>query len=158
MMDSKSEYLHLLYKEALNQVRCYIDSRYKILQFIGFYNGAVLTFGFSKDVQVLSIAQGSVGGIIVSCLSLLVAVMGISTEFSLISYNKAYFHVIRRIEEELNDKALKETGTFTYGTSQVGKHFAHRMFPVNRAHRFFYLALAVFWGWFLIFQVTHLPR
>lgn len=67
MSDERVEYLELLYKEALNQVRCYIDARYKILQFIGFYNGAVLTFGFSKDVQVLSIAHGSVGGIIVSC-------------------------------------------------------------------------------------------
>ena len=156
MEENEFKYLELQYKEALNQARCYIDSRYKILQFIGFYNGAVLTFGFSKDVQVLSMASGSIGGIIIACLSLLVAVMGLSTEFSLISYIRDYFYIINKVESVLNNHTLEEIGTFTYGANQAEKRFTHKLLPVNRAHRFFYFAIAIFWLFFLIFQIVKL--
>jgi len=156
MEENKYRYLELQYKEALNQARCYIDSRYKILQFIGFYNGAVLTFGFSKDVQVLSMASGSIGGILIASLSLFVAVMGLSTEFSLISYIKNYFHIINKVEALLNNDTLEEIGTFTYGAKQSEKLLSHKLIPVNRAHRYFYFALAIFWFFFLIFQIVKL--
>lgn len=156
MEENKYKYLELQYKEALNQARCYIDSRYKILQFIGFYNGAVLTFGFSKDVQVLSVTSGSIGGIIVTSLSLFVVVMGLSTEFALISYIKNYFYIINKIEALLNNNTLEEIGTFTYGARQVEKQLTHKLFPVDRTHRYFYFALVLFWLFFLIFQIVKL--
>ena len=156
MDENKYRYLELQYKEALNQSRFYIDSRYKILQFIGFYNGAVLTFGFSKDVQVFSMTSGSIGGIIIAFLSLFVAVMGLSTEFSLISYIKNYFYIINKVEALLNNDTLEEIGTFTYGAKQVQKNLTHKLLPVNRAHRYFYFALVTFWLFFLIFQIVKL--
>jgi len=150
-MDEKASYLHLLYREGINQVRCYIDSRYKILQFVGFYNAAVLTFGFSQ--HVLSTTEVSFGGILLSILSILVALMGISTEFSLVSYNKEYFKIIRKIENELNCGAIDEVGVFTHGAKSIESYNSHKILPVHRAHKFFYVLLMLFWIGFLIFQI-----
>ena len=79
---NREEYLKLQYQEALNQVRCYYDSRYKILQFIGYFNAAVLTFGFSQGV--ISTSTASMAAIFICILSAFVAIMGLATEFSLI--------------------------------------------------------------------------
>jgi hypothetical protein len=77
----KADYLKLQYQEALNQVRCHIDSRYKVLQFIIVYNAAILTFGFTQSGIFNSIASWSV--IFICLLSVFVSIMGLSTEFSL---------------------------------------------------------------------------
>ncbi len=67
-METKYQYLELIYKEALNQVRCHIDSRYKILQFVGVYNAAIMTFGL-RDMDIF---KGSIKGVLVlACRSLL---------------------------------------------------------------------------------------
>ena len=151
---NREEYLKLQYQEALNQVRCYYDSRYKILQFIGYFNAAVLTFGFSQGV--ISTSTASMAAIFICILSAFVAIMGLATEFSLICYNKEYFFVIKKIENMLNEdagKPLEEIGVFTHGAESIKGYFSYKLLPVNIAHRAFYFALTVFWSAFLIQQL-----
>lgn len=105
-METKYQYLELIYKEALNQVRCHIDSRYKILQFVGVYNAAIMTFGL-RDMDIF---KGSIKGVLVSGLSVFVAIVGLFTECCLIAYNRDYFYITRRIEEEFNQEIKKGTG------------------------------------------------
>jgi hypothetical protein len=145
----KTDYLKLQYQEALNQVRCHIDSRYKVLQFIGFYNAAVLTFGFSQDV--FSTCTASLAAIFICILSAFVSLMGLLTEYSLIRYNKAYYFIIRKIEEILNKEtegSLEEIGVFTHGD----KFKPIKPFRVNSAHIIFYSVLTIFWVCFCIYQ------
>jgi hypothetical protein len=140
----------------LNQVRCHIDCRYKVLQFIGFYNAAVLTFGFSQGVIFTSTAFW--GAIFICVLSVLVSMMGLSTELSLISYNNAYFFIIRKIEDILNKDtkgSLEEIGVFTHGDNSIQGYLSHKLFRVNIAHRIFYTSLTIFWVVFLILQLCH---
>ena len=154
MMD-KTEYLKMQYQEALNQARCYIDSRYKILQFIGFFNAAVLTFGFSENV--ISTSTPSMGAILLCILSAFVAIMGLATEFSLISYNKEYFSIIKKIENILNNQTgvpLEEIGVFSHGAKLIEEYFSHKLIPVNIAHRVFYIVLSLFWIAFLFYQLN----
>lgn len=147
-----NDYLKLEYSEGLNQIRAYIDARYKILQFIGFYNAAVLTFGFGQ--KVISVNSGSVSGIMLCALSILVAIMGITTENSLTNYNTIHYGLIRKIEAQLNSNSLEEVGVFTHGASEVRKHKLQTIFPVRLAHKIFYFSLAIFWAGFLVFQIV----
>lgn len=149
----KADYLKLQYQEALNQVRCYIDCRYKILQFIGFYNAAVLTFGFSQGV--ISTCTASWGAIFICVLSVFVSITGLSTELSLICYNEEYFFIIRKIEDILNKDTqgpLEEIGVFTHGHNSIKTYISHKLLPVNIAHKLLYFVLTIFWVAFLIYQ------
>jgi hypothetical protein len=144
------DYLKLQYKEGLNHIRHYIDNRYKILQFIGYYNAAILTLGFSQ--HIISTDTPSFGGILVCVLSFLVSIMGLSTEYSIIHYNTEYFVIIREIEAKLNKGDMEEVGLFTHGANSIEKYISQRLFPVNRCHRIFYLVLTVFWVTFFVCQ------
>ena len=151
---TKEEYLKLEYQEALNQIRAYLDSRYKILQFIGFFNAAILTFGFGQEV--ITINATSMAAIFICILSVSVSILALATEFSLIFYMKKYYFLIKKIEMILNKitgEPLKEVGVFTHGV-KVKEHFFHKYLPVNVAIRAFYFILTGFWILFLIQQLN----
>ncbi len=90
--------------------------------------------------------------------------MGLFTECCLIAYNRDYFYITRRIEEEFNqeikkgtgNEALSEKGFLLTVTSKVNDSFLRKHFRVNWAHKAFYLVLALFWILFLFLQITHL--
>ena len=79
---NKEEYLKLEYQEALNHIRTFLDSRYKILQFVGFFNAAIITFGFGQGV--ITIKAASMATIFICILSVSVSILALATEFSLI--------------------------------------------------------------------------
>jgi hypothetical protein len=161
---SDLDYLRLQYLEGSNIIRYWIDCRYKMLQFVGAYNGAILAFGailFSlpSGVREYWTHDGKIYGvsilIFICVVSILIAAMGLATEFSTSSYVYRYFAVMREIEERLNFQdpkgpLLYKVGIATYGqtlehniTNRDQKF--HALLPVHRAHKLFYSILAVLW-------------
>ena len=149
------DYLRLQYQEGANTIRAFIDSRYKILQFMGVYNGAILTIGFSQEL--FTSPNTAIGALLICGFSALVALMGLATEFSLSSYNEIYFTVLRDIESKLGKTALPEKlGVFTHGRDAIVPDRFHRTLPVYRAHRALYTIVLMFWLGFFIYEVTRL--
>jgi hypothetical protein len=148
----KYSYLMMQYKEGINVIKFWLECRYKILQFIGYFNAAVLTFGFSQGVLLSK--EAPFGGMIICLLSIFVAGMGLATEFSNSSYLFSYFKTLREIEEILGKDNLGESGIFTHGAIAVDKNTFHRIFPVNRAHKLFYFLLIVLWSGLAIYHAA----
>jgi hypothetical protein len=148
-MDGKSEYLKMQYEEGARIIRHYIDCRYKILQFAGYYNAAVLTVGAAQgllftDTHVLH-------GLALSILSFFVALMGLATEYSTASYNYGYFETLREIEKAMagihNDiPPVSDGGVITHSRETIKGNWFHNILPVHRAHKLFYSLLSVFWA------------
>jgi len=143
------EYLKLQYEEGARIIRYWIECRYKILQFVGYFNAAVLTFGFSQGVLLAS--DKAIAGIAICLLSLFVALMGLATEFSTASYNYGYFEALRKIEEKLQEHGL--TGIITHSRDTIVDSRFHKALPVHRAHKIFYGFLMIFWVVLFIYQL-----
>jgi hypothetical protein len=142
------EYLKLQYEEGARIIRYWIECRYKILQFVGYFNAAVLTFGFSQGV--LLSPEKAFAGLAICLLSIFVALMGLATEFSTTSYNYGYFEALRKIEEKF--QGYDTPGIITHSRDTIiGSRF-HKVLPVHRAHKIFYVFLIVFWIVLLIYQ------
>ena len=147
--DKSFEYLKLQYEEGARIIRYWIECRYKILQFIGYFNAAVLTIGFSQGVILA--ADEAFAGAALCLLSFFVAFMGLATEFSTASYNYGYFEAMRKIEDRLQQRGL--TGIITHGRDTIAGSRFHRLLPVHRAHKIFYAFLMMFWTALFIYQV-----
>lgn len=148
--DISFEYLKLQYEEGARIIRYWIECRYKILQFVGYFNAAVLTFGFSQGV--LLSPDKVIAGVAICLLSLFVALMGLATEFSTASYNYGYFEALRNIEDKLQQHG--STGIITHSRDTIVDSRFHEVLPVHRAHKIFYVFLMVFWVVLLIYQVN----
>ena len=144
-----NKYNYFLYDEGGKNIRFQIDCRYRFLQFVGYINAAVLAFGFSQNI--LFSAQKAIAGIAICSLSVFIALMGLATEFSVSSYVRAYYSTLRQIENEL--KGSSSIVLVEGGHDTVGKSSFHKLLPVNRAHKFFYGSLIVFWLAILIYQI-----
>jgi len=147
--DVSFQYLKLQYEEGARIIRYWIECRYKILQFVGYFNAAVLTFGFSQGVILAP--DKALAGIAICLLSLFVALMGMATEFSTASYNYGYFEALRKIEKRLQKHG--STGIITHSRDTITGNRFHNILPVHRAHKIFYVFLMVFWIALLIYQV-----
>lgn len=149
------EYLKLEYQEALNHIRAFLDSRYKILQFVGFFNAAVITFGFSQ--RIITTNTASMAAVFICILSVSVSILALATEFSLMYYMKEYYFLIRKIEKILNENSgepLKEVGVFTHGVNAKKQYFIRKYLPpLSVTIRVFYYILTGFWILFLIQQL-----
>jgi hypothetical protein len=158
------DYLRLQYMEGSNIIRYWIDCRYKMLQFVGAYNGAILAFGailFSlpSGVREYWTHDGKNYGVLIlffiCFVSILIAAMGLATEYSTSSYVYRYFAVMREIEEKLNIQdpkgpLLSKVGMATYGQTLEQNiterdQWFHARLPVHRAHKLFYSILAGLW-------------
>jgi len=148
--DTSFEYLKLQYEEGARIIRYWIECRYKILQFVGYFNAAVLTFGFSQGVILAP--DKVIAGVAICLLSIFVALMGLATEFSTASYNYGYFEALRRIEARLEEHGT--TGIITHSRDTITGNRFHKVLPVHRAHKVFYGFLMVFWAFLLVYQVT----
>jgi hypothetical protein len=148
-----NSYLEMQYKEGINILKFFLESRYKILQFIGYFNAAVLSFGFSQGVLLTK--EKAAGGVIICVLSIFVAGMGLATEFSNRSYLYSYFNTLKEIERTLGaDIPDTFKGIFTSGASDMEKSLFHKIFPVHRAHKLFYLTLITLWTGFSIYHAA----
>lgn len=149
--ENEFDYLKFQYEEATQAIRSWIDSRYKILQFVGYFNAAVLTLGFS---QGLLLSQTTIApGVAICFVSLLVALMGFATEVSNRKYNVPYFEFLCSLEEKLNrdtGASLDKVGVFTYGRDRATPSLVNRLFNLDRIQKTFYLVLAGFWCFLLI--------
>ena len=148
-MDDKSEYLKMQYEEGARVIRHYIDCRYKMLQFAGYYNAAVLTVGAAQGL--LFTHTQFVPGLTLSILSLFVALMGLATEYSTASYNYGYFETLREIEKALGSiyadlPPISDGGVITHSRETIKGNWFHGILPVHRAHKLFYSVLSVFWA------------
>lgn len=140
----KEDYMKLQYEEGCGIVKAFIDTRYKILQFIGIYNGAILTIATKGDL--LFQTGNPILETAICFLSILVMLMGLATEHSTTKFNYAYFEILREIENELGNNYLDgKVGIFSHGWDHAKKSWLYRYFPVNRAHRFFYTIFLIFW-------------
>ena len=149
-MDSgQSEWLKLQYEEGARIVRYWIGCRYKILQFVGYFNAAVLTFGFSQGV--LLSPNKAFTGVAICLLSIFVALMGLATEFSTASYNSGYFEELRGIEAKFRQPGTM--GLITGGKATVAGNLFHKVLPVHRAHKIFYMFLLLSWVALLLLHV-----
>ena len=148
-MDTETiEYLKLQYEEGARIIRYWIECRYKILQFVGYFNAAVLTFGFSQGVLLSQ--EKAVAGLAICLLSIFVALMGLATEFSTSSYNYGYFESLRVIEAKFKD--YESIGIITHSKNTIMGSRFHKILPVHRAHKIFYCFLIVFWSVLLVYQ------
>jgi len=148
--DTYFDYLKLQYEEGARIIRYWIECRYKILQFVGYFNAAVLTFGFSQGI--LLNPDMAIAGFAICLLSMFVALMGLATEFSTASYNGGYCEALRAIEARLS--AHGSTGVFTHGRDiMIGNRF-HEILPVHRAHKIFYGFLLAFWAVMVLYQLS----
>ena len=50
LSENRFDYLKLQYEEGARIIRYWIECRYKILQFVGYFNAAVLTLGFGQKI------------------------------------------------------------------------------------------------------------
>jgi hypothetical protein len=145
------DYLKFQYEEATKTIRSWIDSRYRILQFVGYFNAAILTFGFS---QGLLLSKTTIApGIAICFLSLLVALMGFATEVSNRKYSVPYFEFLCSLEQKLNIEtgaSLDKVGLYSYGRDKATPSIVNRLFNLDRIQKIFYLVLAAFWCFLLI--------
>lgn len=140
----KENYMRFQYEQGCDIIKEFIDTRYKILQFIGIYNGAILTIAIKGDL--LFQTGNPILELAICFLSILVMLMGLATEHSTVKFNNAYFEILRKIENELGSNYLDgKVGIFSYGWECAKESWIYKYFPVNRAHRFFYLIFLVFW-------------
>ncbi len=142
--------LKLQYEEGARIIRYWIETRYKILQFVGYFNAAVLTFGFSQNILLSE--EKAIAGVAICVLSVFVSLMGLATEFSVSSYNYGYFEALRNIEKRIGDE--KDIGIITHSRETIIKNRFHEILPVHRAHKLFYSLLIVFWIIILIYQLA----
>jgi hypothetical protein len=148
-----NSYLEMQYKEGINILKFFLESRYKILQFIGYFNAAVLSFGFSQGVLLTK--EKATGGVIICVPSIFVAGMGLATEFSNRSYLYSYFTTLKEIERRLGaNMHSPPEGIFTHGASDMKESLFHKVFPVHRAHKLFYLTLIALWTGFSIYHAA----
>ena len=151
---NKEDYMKLQYENGCSIVKTFIDTRYKILQFIGIYNGAILAIAFKGEF--LFQAGNSLLDTVICLLSILVMLMGLATENSNVKFTIAYFEILRKIEKELGQKHLDDKiGIFSYGWRYAKESFLYRIFPVNRAHRLFYTIFLVFWIFAFVYTLLN---
>ncbi len=144
-------WVELKYEEGGRIVRYWIDCRYKILQFVGYYNAAVLTFGFSEGILLSD--DMHMAGAAISLLSVFVALMGLATEASTTRYNSAYLDTLRGIDKRL-EKTDRLRGVFTAGRNAMEGNPLHKVLPVHRAHMIFYIFLVLLWGVLAVYEIT----
>jgi hypothetical protein len=154
MEDKEYNYLVFQYERGVEAISRWIDSRYKMLQFVGYFNAGILTFGFSQ--KVLMNPNTLIPGISVCLLSILVAFMGFSTEISNRRYNLRYFELLREIESKLNNthkrSTLNQIGLYTFG-SRVSQA---KILNPDSVHKLFYFCLMLFWTVLLILHIKTL--
>jgi len=141
LQNPRFEYFALQFGEGARVLRYLIERRFKMLQFIGFYHAAVLTFAVSKDI--IFNVQDPIRGIPVCILSFFVALLGFATEFAGEKYSCGYLRVIRK-----TNKKLEKMGFNIFDTSnrnlETDKQILPKL-PADRVCVFFYLFLIIFW-------------
>jgi hypothetical protein len=135
------EYFALQFGEGARVIRYLIERRFKMLQFIGFYHAAVLTFAVSKDI--IFNVQDPMRGIPVCILSFLVALLGFATEFAGEKYSYGYFRVIQKTNKKLEKMGFNVIG-ISHRKSETDKQILPKL-PADHACVFFYLFLIIFW-------------
>jgi hypothetical protein len=140
MDPERLEYLKFQYEEGARIIRYWIECRYKILQFVGYFNAGVLTFGFSQGILLSK--EDVFPGAAICALSAVVASMGLATEYSATSYNEGYFAALRIIEDLLKKDGF--VGIMTHSKTSMHSKF-QKVLPVRRAHKLFYVSLFLFW-------------
>ncbi len=151
---ARLDHLKLQYEEGARIIRYYIECRYKILQFVGYFNAAILTFGFSQNVLLSS--EKAFAGLCVCFLAIFVALMGFATEYSVTSYIYGYFEALRETEKSYTTilGSAIPTGIITHSRTTILKSKIHKILPVHRAHKIFYSLLLVFWAILTALQAT----
>ncbi len=141
MQNPRFDYFALQFDEGAKVIRYLIERRFKVLQFIGFYHTAVLTFAVSKDI--IFDVQDPMRGIPVCILSFFVALLGFATEFAGEKYGYGNFRVIRKINKKIEKMGFNVVGT-SNRKSETDKQILPKL-PADRACVFFYLFLIIFW-------------
>ncbi len=150
MENGKYEFINMQNQDCSQAIRCWIGRRYKILQIIGCYNAAVLTFVVSK--QFILNAADPILGISVCIVSFFIALLGFSAEFSTAPNKVHWFRVPLLLKNELGEIDFK--GLFERGMRfESNKHLPPKI-PVHRERRFFYLFLMIFWVLLLFLTIN----
>jgi len=141
MENGRYEFFNLQNEDGAQAIRCWINRRYKLLQIIGFYNAAVLTFLVSK--QFILNAAEPILSMSICLVSFLVALLGFSAEFSPTPHKFRWLRVPRLLKNEVGEIDFK--GLFERGMRfEPIKHLSREL-PVYRERRFFYFFLMLFW-------------
>ncbi len=98
--------LTAMYNAAFTAVKTWIESRYKMFQFAAILNVGALTLGFDKGL--LKPGDDPIAGIFLVAVNLLVAIIGLRTEFSNRVYNVSYFKTLNEIERKINGENENE--------------------------------------------------
>ena len=141
MQNPKFDYFAMQFGEGARVIRYLIERRFKMLQFIGFYHAAVLTFAVSKDI--IFNVQDPMRGIPVCILSFFIALLGFATEFAGEKYSYGYFRIIQKTNKKLQKMGFNVIG-ISHGKAESDNQFLPRL-PADRACVFFYLFLIIFW-------------
>ena len=141
MDNGNCEFFKLQNANGVQAIRCWINRRYKILQIIGFYNAAVLTFLVSK--QFILKATDPILSMSICFVSFLVALLGFSAEFSPAPDKFPWIRVPRLLKNEVGEIDFK--GLFERGMRFESNKQLPPKLPVYRERRFFYFFLMVFW-------------
>jgi len=146
MENASCEFFKLQNEDCAQAIRCWINRRYKILQIIGCYNAAVLTFVVSK--QFILNAADPILSVSICMVSFLVALLGLSAELSTAPNKFHWFRVPGLLKNEVGEidfKRLFERGMRFESNKQLPSTL-----PVYRERRYFYLFLMIFWVLLLI--------
>ena len=150
MENASCEFFKLQNEDCIHAIRCWINRRYKILQIIGCYNAAVLTFIVSK--KFILNAADPILSMSICMVSFLVALLGLSAELSTAPNKFRWFRVPGVLKNEVGEidfKGLFERG-MRFGSN---KHLPPKL-PVYRERRFFYLFLMIFWVLILLLTIN----
>jgi hypothetical protein len=141
MENGRCEFFKLQNEDCAQAIKCWINRRYKILQIIGLYNAAVLTFIVSK--QFILNAADPILSMSICMASFFIALLGLSAELSTTPNKFRWFRVPGILKNEVGEIDFK--GLFERGMRfESNKHLPPKL-PVHRERRFFYFFLMFFW-------------
>jgi hypothetical protein len=150
MENGRCDFFKLQNEDCAQAIRSWINRRYKILQIIGFYNAAVLTFLVSK--QFILNAADPILSVSICLVSFFVALLGFSAEFSAVPDKFRWFRVPQLLKNEVGEIDFK--GLFERGMRFESNKYLPPKLPVYRERRFFYFFLMLFWVLFLLLTIA----
>ena len=153
MRNIPTEFDLIMYKEGCGMIKFLFDSRYKILQFSGFYNAASLTLGVGQGV--LMDDQYWLATLCLSTLSIIVSLMGLSNEYGLRLYNVAHFQYLRAMEEKYSRAKIEShKGIFSHGRACSSMNKVQKLIPVHRSFMIYHWTIGVSWTIFLLYTFS----
>jgi hypothetical protein len=148
MTDQDLQKLRAMYDAAFSAIKTWIDSRYRMFQFVCVLAVGSITLG----LQALSNGGASSRwvGLGLSLVNLLAALIGLRTELSNRVYNVASFAVLNDIEQRLNQDAVGQPlisggGPFTRPREKMHASWVAKTPNVDYLHMLFYVSLFIFW-------------